>query len=360
MPVSLRKFKDDGPERQEVALCTMPPGVRFCLRTPAVWGYPETRVYGELIYVNASRCRVLLSGGQHQVVFGENTEDGYKRVRVFEAQGAAEVSWPRDITVEPIDWEGYSAAQQTRDSDPAERSSNMANEEEARVVQATGLQSRYDFYLKHIKKALDAKDDARVTLMQSKITALRNEAETKGVKLVDLDSVQEEGVSEGKALPKSSSAKAKAQADPNTPVAAKPLTGAALIAQQKKAAKLAALDPEAAKAMANLDKTKQKKDPNAQPKAKVARSSHDCLCGCGSETLSLYAPGHDARVKGLILKCERGIIEPKELPETIQPFVRFKGKWKTDGYVLTAAPVKIPGRPEVANTSLEALEAMNV
>jgi len=341
MPVSLRKFEEDGTGRQEVAIHELPRGARFCLRTPSVWGYPEVRVYGELLYINASRSRVLLSGGQHQVVFGE--KDG--AIRVFEAQGAAEVSWPRDITVEPIDWEGYTAAQNVRDEDPGERSSVMTD---TQATQATGIQARYDYHVKMLKKAEEAGDEAKAILMQGKITQIKNEAETKGVTLHEMDATVSEGG------PVKHAVKGEGPKQP------RPLTGAAKKAAEAKAARLAAQDPEAAAAMANLDKVKQKKDPAAAPAPKKPASTHDCLCGCGRETLSLYAPGHDARVKGIILKVERGQMKPEDVPETVQPFVRFKGKWGTEGYTLTAAPVKIPGRDDVKNTSLEALEAMDV
>ena len=44
--VSLARFKDDASARQEHPLYALTPGTRFCLRTPEVWGYPETRIYG--------------------------------------------------------------------------------------------------------------------------------------------------------------------------------------------------------------------------------------------------------------------------------------------------------------------------
>jgi len=211
-----------------------------------------------------------------------------------------------------------------------------------------------------MKKAEEAKDEAKVILLQGKITAIENEAEQKAITLDKAQRPTAEAKAQQKQAAKASnvSSISEGKGIPKSQI----LTGAAKIAAERKAermAKLAEKDPEAAAAMANLDSQKAKKTGMAK-EAKKQRSSHNCLCGCGGETLSLFAPGHDARVKGIILKVERGQMKTDEVPETVQPFVRYKGKWGTDGYVLTAAPVKISGRPEVISTALDALEAMDV
>jgi len=88
---------------------------------------------------------------------------------------------------------------------------------------------------------------------------------------------------------------------------------------------------------------------------KLPRITHKCLCGCGRETSGLYAPGHDAKVKGILLKIERGNLEKSDCPNTVAPFVKWSGQWKSKGFKLAAAPVRIPGRGEVENTSEKAL-----
>ncbi len=87
----------------------------------------------------------------------------------------------------------------------------------------------------------------------------------------------------------------------------------------------------------------------AQPKENVKRK-HDCLCGCGFQTWNIYAPGHDARVKGILLKIERGDLRTSDCPEAVIPFVKWSGQWRLEGFRLTAAPVRIPGRDDVEYT----------
>lgn len=50
----------------------------------------------------------------------------------------------------------------------------------------------------------------------------------------------------------------------------------------------------------------------ANKKPKPAKTVRACACGCGTETMSYFAPGHDARMHGLIKKLADGRMQPKD------------------------------------------------
>jgi hypothetical protein len=247
-------------------------------------------------------------------------------------------------------------------------SDQAASDHAERVVstaQATGIQARYTYNQKQLIKALESGDNGKIELLQGKIAAIVSEAEQKGVNLVDVD---EDAAPAPKPKPTPAASKAVSASAPA--VSGKAKVQAKLAATAKgsnnsnSSTKAAAADPEAAAAMTALDKGKDKAAGKKEPPK--PRRTHDCLCGCGQETLSLFAPGHDARVKGILLKVERGELTRDAIPETVAPFVKFKGKHGTKDFVMTACPVKIPGRsnPEaegyVAHTGIDALEALDV
>lgn len=328
----------------EVPLSTLTPGTRFVMRTPEVWGLPESRTYGELLWSNSLRARVLIAGQPKQVAF----PDSEGQVRVFDANGCCEVSWPLEVTVEPIPNTGEHTLAPNPPSgtaDPAGRSNTMADE---KVAQAAGIQARYDYNQKLLEKAQAAGDEAKATVIETKLVAILKEAEEKGVDIKTAD-VETNPAADGLAD------------DPAVDAAHAPAKPTVLKPGATKKKPPSVLGAERASAISAIDKAKQKKAGGpAEPKAKPMRKTHDCLCGCGQETLSLFSPGHDARVKGIILKVERGDLDRNAIPDLCQPFVSFKGKWKTDGFVLTKSPVRIPNRPEVEHTGLAAMEALDV
>ena len=201
-------------------------------------------------------------------------------------------------------------------------------------VAAAGLVAKFNHQHKQLNKALELGDAAKAEQAQARIDALEKEAAEKGVELPAWDTPE--------------------------PAAPTPSIEAAGKKGEEMQAAAAKAKAAAAKAKGALDKASAKVAKAKEPKVKKLKKTHDCLCGCGTETLSLYAPGHDARVKGILLKVERGDLGKDAVPETVAPFVKWAGKWKTEGFKLTAAPDKIPGRDEVENTSLKALEALDV
>lgn len=40
-----------------------------------------------------------------------------------------------------------------------------------------------------------------------------------------------------------------------------------------------------------------------------------CACGCGSTTTRTFAPGHDSRLKGWVLRVERNIVKLADIPD---------------------------------------------
>jgi hypothetical protein len=57
--------------------------------------------------------------------------------------------------------------------------------------------------------------------------------------------------------------------------------------------------PRASKSKAEVTKVAEKEHAKV---IKVANEKHPCLCGCGTLVSSLFAQGHDARVKGVFLR----------------------------------------------------------
>lgn len=115
---------------------------------------------------------------------------------------------------------------------------------------------------------------------------------------------------------------------------------------------------ESLKAQAAARKAAGKEVPKAIAPKKKESTPGPCLDGCGGETNSKFIPGHDARLKSLLLKIERGDEPLEALPEVVRPYVTFKkgvqethdvgGKAvKVQLYTLTRSPVRVPGRNEI-------------
>lgn len=309
-----------GIKRPEVRLDSLEIGSRFRMDN---WDGSWT--YGTLIDKTAARCVVVLSGGQQQVVFDDNG-----RARKFISEGRSTVSWPLEIKVEDVtdaeeDWvpnRGMKprlgeSSPYSRGEDPEERGIHMT----AKENQAKGLNARYNHAMKEFQKAADAGDAAKMEVQQSRIDAIQEEATKADVTLAETATPEPEVEETSKAV-----------------------------------------EPKKAKLKANLDAAKGAKATKAKGEAKVkkAKSTHDCICGCKRETMGLYAPGHDARVKGILISVERGKLGLDAIPEGVRPFVKFKGTHGKEGYALVEAPVKIPNRDDVTNSTEKALEALDI
>lgn len=105
-------------------------------------------------------------------------------------------------------------------------------------------------------------------------------------------------------------------------VAEAPVAGAVLSNKDKNKARLELLKQKKAGATA-AKAAGNGKVAGTPSTAKVAREKKEkvvrpCKCGCGGQTTAFFLPGHDARFKGWLLKIERGTMEVKDLPPSIQ------------------------------------------
>lgn len=53
-----------------------------------------------------------------------------------------------------------------------------------------------------------------------------------------------------------------------------------------------------------------------------------CLCGCGNNTRGTFFPGHDAKVKSLLVKFGKGEVSRDKLPEAVVEYVKTNEKWR--------------------------------
>lgn len=207
--------------------------------------------------------------------------------------------------------------------------------------QATALQTRYSFWKKKEAEAMDSGDAGAFETATNAITKLEAEAKEGGVELT-----VPEGTDPTPASP-AANGKVKAAKVP------KSVKGAEQVAAKAKAL----AEKKASGAVAG----------NGKPKAvrvKKEKEMRPCLDGCGTEVPGNFKMGHDAKLKSLILKVERGEAEQKDIPEIAQDLITFKKgevaiekdakgntKSKVQQYVVTKAPVRFPGRPDIQLTT---------
>ena len=304
---------------------------------------------GTKLYGTESRVRVRLDGGQKQVTF----DDG-GRARSFTSLGTSEVNWPTSIEVTRIQNLDVSKRRGIRTGD-----GGMAQITEA---QEKSLRTKYKYQVDQKGKAELAGDQGKATLAWGRIEKLLVEAEQAGVNLehvvadkpahqVVTDDASDaavkavEGDTEADKKAEAKAAKAKAAADDKAAKATR-RAEAAEIKRQKDA-------------KAKADRAEAKKE---QTEASAAKRTKTCLCGCGGTTGGNFLPGHDARVKGMLLKVERGEAKAEDLPAVLLDHVGFEGdaetaKSDTSTFRIAYAPVRFPGRPEIVARPVEEAEA---
>lgn len=206
--------------------------------------------------------------------------------------------------------------------------------------QAKALQSQYAFWSKKELEAIASEDTEALTNASKQKEAVEAKAVAGGVALEEVE------VEEVAAVAKPANGGAKVP---------KSVKESAAVAE--KAKKLAAAKASGGTTAAGKAKT---------PRVKKEKVLQPCLDGCGEMVGGNFKMGHDAKLKSLILKIERGEVAQTELPEIAQGIVAFKkgelsvekdakGKEKsrTQTYICTKAPVKFNGRPEIALTERE-------
>lgn len=116
------------------------------------------------------------------------------------------------------------------------------------------------------------------------------------------------------------------------PVAEAPVAGKATAAQsikEKNKARLEALRLKKEETTKARTAEKATKPPRPAAKDKEPKVLKPCQCGgCDAQTTGYFAPGHDARFKGWLLKIEKGDAKREEL---LEPAVIAKYKWVPSG-----------------------------
>lgn len=335
----------------EVEVGSLPDNSPFRISTQEVNARGRLEVtgwtYGVKLWSNTCRARVRLEGSQRHVVFGDGTEQR----REFDAQGKSEVNYPTMVMVERVGPDDTNAAltHNWRSGGANQMADIQTDIPVTDPKVAAALIAKFDFQQKQLNAAIEAGNQAKIEMANARIAAIRVDANTKSVDLTPGDTKAMADIKAAAPKPK------QGRAVPNrvTPDEMAQTKGAQLKAANAVRKASLAAKKEAAPAKPkpnNLAKLKAKQEARkANPELDATR---DCLCGCGLETASLFRPGHDARVKGILLKVERGELQADDLPEALKATVKFAGRKATAGqadqdYRIVKAPVKFPGRPEI-------------
>lgn len=108
----------------------------------------------------------------------------------------------------------------------------------------------------------------------------------------------------------------------------------------------------AVKALVGAGKPEKEPKPKKEKQPKVA--SNKCLCGCGKLCHNQFAPGHDATVKGILLKISRAALPLDSIPEPLKDDTAtlrdLLGRWKfptdADGNLVVTAPPPKPAKAD--------------
>lgn len=211
---------------------------------------------------------------------------------------------------------------------------NMSAEQEK-----IALRKRYKFWQDKLAKA---ESEGDVTKATDAMTRIEAEAAEKGVDLTIPDTVK--------------------TITPNAEVTQTSATGK--VTKAKKGAKSVQGQEAVSEKQAALSAEAGKRVPGAV-KPKKDKVLQSCLDGCGQMVGGNFAMGHDAKLKSILIKIEKGELEQSAVPEIVQGIVKFKkgesediikdGKkvGKIQHMVLLAAPVRFKDRPELTLTTRE-------
>lgn len=217
--------------------------------------------------------------------------------------------------------------------------------------------ARWDFQNKRYFAALAKGEEDGAAKAEERMAAISVEANDAGVELPDYDggdSEQDEQgeVAEAPAPVTLAPVKGKATVATKTAAVAAPAKSKGELLKEANATRLANLASAKTKAPKAAGAAKAAKTPK-EPKA--AKPLNPCLDGCGAMVKGNFAMGHDAKLKSIILKVERGEKAQSEIPDVAQDLIKFrKGevmeevldgkKIRTQLFECTQSPVKLPGR----------------
>lgn len=285
----------------------------------------------EFVYTTHAECEVLGAAGHY--IYGRLLYKGTGTclVQVNEDGKLHDTRWATDTPVIPVE-----ITDEFNNEELTAMSTATANVNDPAVK---ALLTRYKFQLNALVNGVDkAKETAGTRLPK-----IFEDADKAGVHLphpsvIGLDAAAESAVITDSTHEFSfepvevASAPSKAQKDDATQSA------------RKAAVKAAKAEEKAAK-------------PPKAPREKKEKTLNPCLDGCGQMVGGKFAPGHDAKLKSLIYKIERGDEPVSAIPEVSAKLVKFaKGEMavkkddagkvlsKTQLYVCTDSPVKLTGR----------------
>lgn len=226
----------------------------------------------------------------------------------------------------------------------------MATKETAAVKNEKirqAIVTRFKFQLKALQGALTDDNAKNVEIATKRLVAIKGEADAADFQLpapsdVGFGSLDEQVAADGAlsafdgyefaeapAAAPATNGEVAAEDDPTMPKASK-------------TAKERAKEAKAAKGAAGVK----------APRVKKERVQKECLDGCGTLVYGKFAPGHDAKLKSLILKAERGEAAVSDIIGDAADLVKFRkgpapSKGEKQTFICTQSPVKIPGRDDV-------------
>jgi hypothetical protein len=237
---------------------------------------------------------------------------------------------------------------------------------------------RWNFQVKQLNTALDTENEAKAESARDSLNRIAAEAEALGCTLPRADGLAQDdpvfvgmdslfaatpAQAQAKHLGSTGSAPGKSTQGGGTMTTSTkqkneqdvPAPGSNAAAKASKAKAIAAAKKQTAGTAAVATKA---------PRVKKEKVLRECLDGCGEMVGGRFKMGHDAKLKSLILKIERGDEPLTALPDIAKAHVKFvKGETevqKVDGkdvkvqlYNCTQAPVRFPGRDDIAYSEAE-------
>lgn len=226
------------------------------------------------------------------------------------------------------------------------------------------LAARYRFQQDRLNKAVEDGNDKVMNQAMASMQKVEDEGRELGLTLESIlaaPSTQPAVVTNGKLTPSNPPVKGKitgkgpgSVGTPATPASTKPKSVQEAERVADRAKQVAAQKAGEGK-VPGATRTKKDKGPVKM---------RPCLDGCGVDVPGNFKMGHDAKLKSLILKIERGEEDQSVVPDIVQDLISFKKGEKEiirsgDGkkvlqelqtWICTEAPVRFPGRPEVKLT----------